>query len=443
MKNPPLFFQRRFWPMWVTLSLGTFSDNVLRQALLIGVAYGAIKGFGGAGSDNALPFIGALLPLAIMLFSPFSGKLADKYETATMFRRTKFTELMLVIIAALAFASGSGVLALAMLFGMGAQSAFYAPVRLGAMPKYLEPNELVRGNGLCNAGLFGFILMGYMVGGALIAENNGGVKVGAVLIASSSLGFIASLFAIEREANDPAVKLGFNLIGDIAAMARHALTARGVAPPLFGTAAFFCISTAITIVTPLYARDALHGDAFTATILNGLFAIGAGIGAVGAASLSKGRSSLGFSTFAIGAAGLLTFAVLALTPFAAPPPGETFTPEDLVSKPAGLALALTFVSTSALMGVYVAPLQAAIQRRAPKATRARILAASTFANAAFAIPGSLSTAAITATGIPAAFAFPAAGVLMLAISALMLHRRRTLPDGLFDEMLKESPAASD
>ena len=82
--SPPLFAQRRFWPMWVALSFGTFSDNVLRQSLLIGVPYGVIDAPAFEKPDNAMPFIGALLPVAIMVFSPLSGQLADKYETSMM-----------------------------------------------------------------------------------------------------------------------------------------------------------------------------------------------------------------------------------------------------------------------------------------------------------------------------------------------------------------------
>ncbi|HNS88220.1 MAG TPA: hypothetical protein PKH09_15060, partial [Parvularculaceae bacterium] len=76
------------------------------------------------------------------------------------------------------------------------------------------------------------------------------------------------------------------------------------------------------------------------------------------------------------------------------------------------------------------------QRRAPAPIRARIMATGVFANAVFAIPGSLSTFVITDSNADPALAFYAVGAVMLAISALMLHRRRTLPEGLHDEMLR-------
>lgn len=435
---PPLFFQRRFWPMWVSLTLGTFSDNVLRQALLIGISFGVIAApvFGRA--DNSIPLIGALLPLAIMLFTPLSGQLADKYETSMMFRRTKFVEVILMLVAALAFSLKLGGLAIAMLFAMGAQSAFFSPVRTGAMPKYLAPDELIRGNGLCNAGLYTFILVGYMVGGSLITTDGGGLKVSAVLVTASTVGWLAALKTLRAGANDPTLTISFNWFGQIGRMAMLVKDARGVLPPIMGVAVFFLLSTAVTVITPLYARDALRADALTATVLNGLFAIGAGLGAIFAASLAKGRSGLGYSALSIGLAGAFGLLVYFFTPLAAAAPGETMKATALVTTPTGLVLSVLFVSTSALMGVYIAPLQAAVQRRAPAPVRARIMAAGAFMNAAFAIPGSLSTLAITNTGADPALAFPAIAAAMLAIAALMLHRRRSLPEGLYDEILRKS-----
>lgn len=421
--------------MWIALSFGTFSDNVLRQSLLIGVPYGVIAAPSFGRPDNAMPFIGALLPFAIMLFSPLSGQLADKYETSMMFRRTKFVEIVLMIVAAAAFMSGAGVLAIAMLFAMGAQSAFFSPVRTSAMPKYLAIDELVRGNGLCNAGLYSFILIGYMVGGSLIVRHDGRMLVGMVLVTASTIGWLASLRTLRAAANDPGLKIDFNWFAQVGRMAGFVRSSRGVAPPLIGVAVFFLLSTAVTVITPLYARDSLNADAFVATVLNGLFAIGAGVGAIFAAGLAKGRSGLGYSAASVFGAGVFAILIAAMTPMVAAQPGDVLTSKDLFTTAKGLVLVFFFIATSALMGVYIAPLQAAVQRRAPAQVRARIMAAGVFANAIFAMPGSLATLAITNTGADPALAFYAVALAMLAIAALMLHRRRALPEGLHDEML--------
>ena len=38
----PLFLSQRFLPMWTAFSLGVFADNMLRQALIIGIGFGAV-----------------------------------------------------------------------------------------------------------------------------------------------------------------------------------------------------------------------------------------------------------------------------------------------------------------------------------------------------------------------------------------------------------------
>lgn len=439
--SAPLFFQRRFLPMWIALSFGTFADNTLRQALLIGISAGIISTPMFSNADDAIPLIGALLPSAILIFSSVSGQLADKYETSMMFRRTKLSELALMLTAGAAFAFGWGGLAIAMLFAMGAQSAFFSPVRVAAMPKYLAVDELVRGNGLCNAGLFTFILLGYFFGGALIVLPDGGVLVGATLVGASLVGLAAAWRTPYAEANAPELKLSFNGFEQTAYMFRQAFAARGVAPPLFGAAIFYFMSTAITVVIPLYGRDALHAAPLVWAALNGLFAIGAGIGAMTAAAISKKRSGLGASAAAISAGGVSSIAIYFATPLAAGTPEAPATLATLFSSAHGLLLVGLLVLTSAFSGVYIAPLQAAMQRRAPRAVRARIMAAAAFAYAAFAIPGSLSVLAVTRTGADPRLAFIAVGLVMLGIGAVMTYRKRTLPEGLYDEMLKPQAAA--
>ena len=154
-KSAPLFFQRRFFPMWTALSLGAFTDNMLKQSLSIALAYGVIV-VPFIANDDAIPIVGSFFPISMLLFSTIAGQMADKFETSLMFRRTKFIEFLLMVLAAVGFITGWSLLAILALFLMGAQSAFFSPVRTGAMPKYLQTDELVRGNALCSGGTVRF-----------------------------------------------------------------------------------------------------------------------------------------------------------------------------------------------------------------------------------------------------------------------------------------------
>jgi MFS family permease len=427
----PLFFQRRFWPMWTALSLGAFADNMLRQALIIGIAFGAIKAGGFSDADGAIPIVGSLFAVSMLVFSTISGQLAEKYETAMLFRRIKFAEVILMAVAAVGFFTNSGWLLIATLFAMGAQSAFFSPVRLAAMPKYLKPDELVRGNGLCNAGLYVSILIGLFLGGLLIARPDGAKLVAGGLVAAAFFGWLAVLRAPHAAPGAPDLRLDWNPIAQSIRIFGFVLRAPGVVRPLLGPAFFFYTSTLVTVLVPIYVKTSLHADEAVATTIMGIFAIGAGLGAMMAAALSKGRSGLGFSGLGVAGAGLMGALIFLLTDAVAPQAGPGSL-GVLTGSAGGLALVAAFCLSAALMGLFIAPLQAAAQRRAPPAERARILAAGNMLNAAAAILGSLSVLAVTETDIDPKAAFLIVAGLQGAVALYMLIRRRRAPAGLFD-----------
>jgi len=432
--SPPLFFQQRFLPMWTALSLGAFADNMLRQALMVGLAFGAIGMSGLQNPDSAIPVIGGLFAVAMLLFSPVAGQIAEKYETAMLFRRIKFVEIALMALAAVGFATRSGWILTIAMFSMGAQSAFFSPVRMSSMPKYLRPDELVRGNALCSAGLFVSVLIGMFLGGLLIAGSNGGLIVAAILFAAAFCGWLAILMAPRAPATEPALKLDWNIFVQAFRIVGFAFKAPGVARPTLGTAFFWFVSTLVTVNVTFYARSSLGGDEALTTTIMGLFAVGAGIGAMTASMLSKRRSGLGFSTLGIALAAVSTVAVYALTGAAASPePGASV--RLLLDSPAGVALGLSFLASAAFMGLYVVPLQAATQRRAPSRESARIMAASNMMNAAAAFAGSLSVLVVTQTALDPHTAFLLVAALQASVALYMWVRRRRVPQGLHDETL--------
>ncbi len=434
----PLFFQRRFLPMWAALSFGAFADNMLRQALMIGVAFGWIATHGLAHADDAIPIIGSVFAVSMLIFSSVAGQVAEKFETQRMLRATKLIEVILMAFAALGFLLNNGWFLIAVLFAMAAQSAFFSPVRQGAMRKYLAADELVRGNGLCNAGLYSSIVLGLFLGGLLIPGESGRHVVAGFLFAASLAGFLAVLAAPKAPPSAPDLKLDFNFARQGVSMIARVFRARGVARPVLGWSFFFYISTLMTVLVPLYIRNSLNADELTATLVMGSFGIGAGLGGAAASMLAKDRSALGFSTFGIAGAAALTLLAFMLTPFAASDAPQTA--GAFLGKPAGVAILVAFVLDAMLMGLFVAPLQAAVQRRAPARECARILAAGNMMNAGFALLGSLSVLLVTRTGADPRLALFMAAALQGAVAFYMWRRRKTAPAGLYDEMLIPPPA---
>ncbi|NWG71963.1 MAG: MFS transporter [Parvularculaceae bacterium] len=432
----PLFFQRRFLPMWTALSFGAFADNMLRQALMIGVAFGWIATQGLDRADDAIPIIGSVFAVSMLIFSSIAGQVAEKYETQRLFRVTKFAEVILMAIAALGFYFNNGWFLIGVLFAMAAQSAFFSPVRQGAMRKYLAADELVRGNGLCNAGLYTSIVLGLFLGGLVIPGENGRNMVGGLLFAASLVGFLAVLGAPKASPSAPDLRLDFNVLTQGVSMIARAFRARGVARPILGWSFFFYVSTLMTVLVPLYIKNSVNADETTATLVMGAFGIGAGLGGVAASLLARNRSALGYSTFGVAAASVLSLFAFLMTPFASSVAPQTAS--DFLGKPAGFAILVSFVLAASLMGLFVAPLQAAVQRRAPAHECARILAAGNMMNAAFALLGSLSVLLVTRTDADPRLALLACALMQGCVALYMWRRRARVPTGLYDEMLGSS-----
>ena len=440
--NAPLFLERRFLPMWTALSLGAFADNMLRQALLVGIPFGVINLTGLSDPTHALPVLGSIFAVSMLIFSPLAGQFAEKYETGMMFRRTKLAEVALMAAAAVGFAINSGWFLIIVLFAMAAQSAFFSPVRMGAMPKYLRADELVRGNGLCNAGLYASILIGLFLGGLLIEAAGGRMIVASLLLCAALIGWIAILFAPGAKADLPGLEIDWNIVAQGARILHYAFAAPGVARPALATAFFFFVSTLVTVLAPHYARVSLGADGATATAIMGVFAVGAGAGALAAAALSRRRTGLGFSTLGIALAAGSALAVYLLTGlFPAAEPG-TLSAAILFSEARGQALLAAFGLSAAFMGLFVAPLQAAMQRRAPAEKRSRIMAASNMLNALAATLGSLSVFAVTFELVDARSAFVVVAGLQALVAAYMIRRRRVVPSGLHDEAFETGETRS-
>jgi len=379
----PIFFTRRFLPMWLGQSFGALSDNMNRQVLLIGVPFGAVSLSGFESNDAAVPLIGALFPIAMLLGSMYGGQFAEKFETQMMFRRTKILEILLMLCAGYGLITDQGWFLVFALFGMGLQSSSFNPVRQSAMPKYLNPDELIRGNGLINAGLYACILLGYAIGGYMISikpDNAPLAKFGflnefgitptaplltaIVLVMFSVLGYLTVWLAPKAAATNPDLKIDWSGFIPAFKMARYTFSEESVIRPIIGIALFYLVSTAVTVLLPIYSRDTLGADGTGVTIITFLFGVGAGIGAVIATIISRDNSGLKAATMGISLAAICTAAIYftSLT-FTPNPDGSLMNAQELFSKPQGILLAVLLCLNSIFMGIYLDRCQAFSSRR--------------------------------------------------------------------------------
>lgn len=167
-----LLSQENFWPLFGAQALGAFNDNFFRSALIALVAFSDISG--GPGKTILGALVTGLMMLPFFLFSSLAGELADRLRKSRLVKITKGAELAIMALAAAFFWWGNLNALLAALFLMGAQSAFFGPLKYGLLPEVLAEEDLVAGNGLVEAATFLAIVLGTLAGSWLVTRPGGG-----------------------------------------------------------------------------------------------------------------------------------------------------------------------------------------------------------------------------------------------------------------------------
>lgn len=191
-----LLGNRKFMPLFVVQALGAFNDNVFKMAFVSLMTY-VLAGQMEMGIEVLAPIASGVFIIPFAFLAPFAGQIADRVDKAKMMRWTKFSELVLMVAAAIAFLTQHIGFLFLLLFLMGAQSAFFAPIKYGLLPQYLTRRQLVPGNGLIQAATFVAILGGSIAGANLVLTPQGAEIVSGVVISIALIGWIASLYAVK------------------------------------------------------------------------------------------------------------------------------------------------------------------------------------------------------------------------------------------------------
>lgn len=416
MSTPPLklITSSRFGPLLTGLCLGAFGDNIFRNALVMLVQFrlAAERGF------DAAPYI-ALAPglfmLPYFLFSGTAGQLADRMDKAKLMQRLKFIEIFLMALAGISLISGNLVLMCAALFLAGLQSAFYSPVKYAILPQHLGEADLLSGNAIIGAGVFLSILLGTIAGGVMVLLPFGPSLVAGLLVLLSILGWITALYIPPAPASSPDLMLTKNPLRETWAIVKTSLHLPKLPLVILGHAGFWIVSTLIVGQMPAFVKDVLHANPPVFTFFFTLFSVGIGAGALIVRRLLK--DTLDGRFVALGTLGLaLGLTALGVTAQNADVPATLI---PFLANTTGLILTAELVWISVFAGIFIVPLNALLQHRAPEDQRARVIAASNVCDSGGIVLASGLAAVLLALGfsIPSLWLMTAIG-LFLALPLL-------------------------
>ncbi|WP_374531122.1 MFS transporter [Acinetobacter sp.] len=389
-KKEHLLSTRRFLPMFVTQFLGALNDNVYKQALLLVITYGWINQQ--SASVSTLNNLAALLfILPYFIFSATAGQIADKYERASLVRGIKILEIIIMLIGSAGFLLGHLWLLLLALFLMGTHSTFFGPIKYAILPEILKPNELMSGNALFQSGTSMAILIGMILGGAVISASDGNLLwISLTIVTIAVLGYFSSRFILKQNVTTPDLEIDWNFFRTSFQTIKYAKSIPLIYLVLLGNSWYWFYGATYLTQIPQLTQQNLHASENVVSLLLTFFSVGIGIGSLLCRRI--GGTEVSLKMVPIGAIGLTVFALYLAASLAFVPErtGELLHLADVFQQGWSyyhVMLAVTMLGISG--GFYIVPLYAMMQAYSPRSHRARVVAANNILNAVFMVSSAI------------------------------------------------------
>jgi acyl-[acyl-carrier-protein]-phospholipid O-acyltransferase/long-chain-fatty-acid--[acyl-carrier-protein] ligase len=360
--------ERGFWHLVALQFQGAFSDNLFRISLIL------IAGIVLTDSADYRLYsglIGLLFPLSYLLFSVWAGFIADRFSKREVTLVTKLAEIVLMLMAALAFLSlrdlgnvtgASLIPATCVLFLMFSQSSFFGPSKYGIIAELVDERRLGWANGIIGLTTYLAIILGASLSGdiveALAPDRLHWIPI--MLIALAVAGYAAGV-GIDRTAPaNPTHPVLTNPLPELMRYFRIIFSDRTMTMVVIGLAYFWAMGAVLlSHVTP-WARDSLGLGTIGQSRFFLLLAAGIGVGSALASAFSRRRIEVGLVPL-----GAVIMAIAAI-------PLGFASPERRVAM--GFFLAMVGIGA----GMFSVPLNALLQLRAGDRDRGGVIAADSY-----------------------------------------------------------------
>ncbi|QIC76306.1 MFS transporter [Acinetobacter indicus] len=435
-KNENLLATRRFLPMFCTQFLGALNDNVFKQALLLVITYGWISQQ--SGSISTLNNLAALLfILPYFIFSATAGQIADKYERSQLVRYLKLLEIAVMLLAMVGFLIGNLWLLMLALFLMGTQSTFFGPIKYAILPEILKPNELMSGNALFQSGTSIAILVGMILGGAVISLSAGNLLwISLTVLAIAVVGYLASRFILKQPIAAPQLQVDWNFFRTSIQTLKYAKNLPLIFLILLGNSWYWFYGATYLTQIPQLTQQNLHASENVVSLLLTFFSVGIGIGSLLCRKI--GGTEVNIKMVPIGAVGLTVFAfyLAAALAFVPPQTGELLGLSEVFQQGWSyyhVMLAVTLLGISG--GFYIVPLYAMMQAYSPRSHRARVVAANNILNAIFMVSSAIfSIIILSVLQIDLKILFCITAVLSAIFTIWLLFKLKSMLDTAADPL---------
>ncbi|MBQ9628496.1 MAG: MFS transporter [Synergistaceae bacterium] len=394
-----LLFKRRFMPLFLTQFLGAFNDNFFKSALMMLITY-RLGDEAGLDSRILVNAAAGVFILPFFIFAPVASDLADKYDRSDLMRWVKFAEIVVMSGAALGFYLNNLYFLMAVLFLMGAQSAFFSPAKYSILPQHLPEEELIAGNGLIQMGTYLAILTGTITGGLIILRENGIYLTGGIAVIIAAAGWLSSMFIPPTKPIDPERKVSLAIIRPTIKMFREIIPMRKVFGSMLAISWFWLVGATFLAQFPTYSRLILGTDESVATSFLAIFSCGIGFGSMACNAILKGKVTTKYvpsAAYGIAIASVLLWYVSDRPPVS--PDAPVIGAVEFFSKPENFMITFCLFAIAFCGGLYIVPLYAVMQTKAPEEKVSGVIACSNISDSLFMAAAALIASMLISWGI--------------------------------------------
>ena len=280
-----------------------FSDNALKQLIILVLLASAASSAGEAEQDRMVSLVTAVFSAPFILFAMLGGWLADRNSKQRMMVYVKAAEMGIMAFAGVALALGSLPLKLGAIFLMGCHSAIFAPSKYGILPEILPHDKLSWGNGILELLTFLGVILGTVAAGIFSDYFKGSEWVaGPILMVIAFGGWVLSRQVTPVPAADPTCPVRINPVTDLWRQLRIMKQDRDLWRACWGNTGFYFISALVMMNVVVCGKSVLHLTGTQNSMMNVWLALGIGFGSVVAGYASRGH--IEYRLVPIGALGL-------------------------------------------------------------------------------------------------------------------------------------------
>jgi 1-acyl-sn-glycerol-3-phosphate acyltransferase/MFS family permease len=413
-----LLFQRRFGPYFLAQFLTAANENLLKFSLTVMVSTGLL--LQGVTTAQVGPWIGMAFLVPFVLCSAVIGPWIDAQDKGRLMRWLKGVEVLLMALAAWGMWQQRLWPLVASVALLGVYAACYGPTKFAYLPEHLRTRELMGGNGITMASTYLAMLLGYVLGAALVLKGAASpLWVGGTCLAVAALGWLASLgipatlprVTARQPWRAPWVELASTLA--------EARSDRSLLQAVVGLGWMWFVGAFYLSQIPVLGREVLGAAPSVDLLLLVIFGYGLFLASVFAEIISRQNVEVGVAL--VGVLGMGSFGGDLYFSTHAWPANEHGPPLSVAAfwaMDGSWRIIYDLLRLALGLGLFAAPLFAFIQWRARPGRVARIMAMGNLFNAAFLLAGFGVSAGLHQWGLSLPHLF-VVGALFNAVAVIL------------------------